>query len=47
VIQLGTGLRTFAHLQVFLKNFIKIRLIIKECPEEIFIKLSCPGDFKV
>jgi hypothetical protein len=40
VIQLGTGLRTFAHLQVFLKNFIKIRLIIKECPEEIFIKLA-------
>jgi hypothetical protein len=36
VIQLGTGLRTFAHL----KNFIKISLIIKECPEEILITLA-------
>ena len=46
VIQLGTGLRTFAHhlhfciSQIVPKNFIKISLIIKECPEEIFIKLA-------
>jgi hypothetical protein len=26
--------------QIVLKNFIKISLIIKECPEEIFIKLA-------
>jgi hypothetical protein len=40
----GTGLRTFAHLlsisQIVLRNFIKISLIIKECPEEILIKLA-------
>ena len=33
VIQLGTGLRTFAH-------FLKFSLFIKECPEEIWIKLT-------
>jgi hypothetical protein len=39
VIQLGTGLRTFAHL--FLKlSWRKISLIIKEYPEEIWIKLE-------
>jgi hypothetical protein len=39
VIQLGTGLRTFTHpiSQIVLK---KISLIIKECPEEILIKLE-------
>ena len=44
VIQVGTGLRTFV-----LKNFIKISLIIKECPEEILTKqtVNCPEDFKV
>jgi hypothetical protein len=26
--------------QIVLKNFIKINLIIKECPEEIWIKLA-------
>ena len=26
--------------QIFLKNFIKISLIIKECPEEIWIKVA-------
>jgi hypothetical protein len=26
--------------QIVLKNIIKISLIIKECPEEIFIKLA-------
>jgi hypothetical protein len=26
--------------QIVLKNFIKISLIIKECPEEILIKLA-------
>jgi hypothetical protein len=26
--------------QILLKNFIKISLIIKECPEEIMIKLE-------
>ena len=32
--------------QIDLKNFIKI--IIKECPEEIFYKTgNCPEDFKV
>jgi hypothetical protein len=38
VIQLGTGLKTIAHLaisQIVMKNFIKFCLIIKECPEEI------------
>jgi hypothetical protein len=34
--------------QIVLKNFTKINLIIKECPEEILIKLAmCPEDFKV
>ena len=35
-------LRTFANLisQIVLKNFIKISIIIKECSEEILIKLS-------
>jgi hypothetical protein len=42
VIQLGTGLRRIAHLFLKLswKNFLKISLIIKECPEEILIKLA-------
>jgi hypothetical protein len=26
--------------QIVLKNFIKISLIVKECPEEILIKLA-------
>ena len=38
LIQLDTGHSFFAHF--FLKNFIKISLIIKECPEEILIKLA-------
>ena len=39
VIQLGTSLRTFAYL--FLKlSWRKIDLIIKEYPEEIWIKLE-------
>jgi hypothetical protein len=29
-----------AHSQIVLKNFIKIGLIIKECPAEILIKLA-------
>jgi hypothetical protein len=34
--------------QIVLKNFIKINLILKECPEEIFVKIgNCPEDFKV
>ena len=34
--------------QIVLKNFIKMSLIIKECPEEILIKTTnCPQDFKV
>jgi hypothetical protein len=34
--------------QIVLKNFIKISLIIKECPEEFFYKIAnCPEDFKV
>jgi hypothetical protein len=36
VIQLGTGLGTFASSQIVLKNFIKISLI----SEEILIKLA-------
>ena len=45
VIHLGFGLLTFAHapisqIPVVLKKFIKISLIIKECPEEILIKLT-------
>ena len=43
VIQLGTGLKTIAHLaisQIVMKNFIKFCLIIKECPEEILMKLA-------
>jgi hypothetical protein len=42
VIQLSTNLRTFAYLflKFVMKNFIKISLIIKECPEEILIKLA-------
>ena len=53
VIQLGTGLRTFAHifLKLSWRNFIKISFIIKECPEEILIKLTivlkyCRPDFR-
>jgi len=37
------GLLTFAHApisQIVLKKFVKISLIIKECPEEILIKLA-------
>ena len=34
--------------QIVWKNFIKISLIIKKCPEEIFYKTgNCPEDFKV
>jgi hypothetical protein len=42
VIQLGIGLRTFAHLFLKLswRTLQKISLIIKECPEEILIKLA-------
>jgi hypothetical protein len=38
VIQLRTGLTIFS--QIVLKNFLKISLIIKECHEEILIKLA-------
>jgi hypothetical protein len=43
LIQLGTGLRHICPpiSQIVLKNFKKkSSLIIKECPEEIFIKLT-------
>ena len=42
VIQLGIGLTTFAPSisQMVPKNLKKITLIIKECPEEILIKLA-------
>jgi hypothetical protein len=42
MIQLGTGLRAFAHLFLKLswRTLLKISLIIKECPEEILIKLA-------
>jgi hypothetical protein len=42
VIPPGTSLRTFAYLFLKLsrRTFIKISLIIKECPEEILIKLT-------
>jgi hypothetical protein len=38
-----SGLKTIAHLaisQIVMKNFIKFCLIIKECPEEILMKLA-------
>ena len=42
MIRPGTSLRIFAYLFLKLsrRTFIKISLIIKECPEEILIKLT-------
>ena len=42
MIQLGTGHRTFAHLFLKLsgRKFKKNSFVIKECPEEILIKLA-------
>jgi hypothetical protein len=36
-----------SYFSIVLKNFIKISLITKECPEEILIKLAFPFDILI